>query len=234
MAAGEPNAKGPLARLPRHRPDESPPGRRRRTGKAPSGVGGWNGPDRPALSGEAENCLRRRRRDGNSLAAICALAFRQELIGHVLSFFHLPFRQALEQVAFAPGRAVVMADSTAAPYPDEPEAAREADVAISMADDLDPARDPAQVLVLRPDLGWIAGLRERSRSHIDCLRAVHSFVLIPNIACVAGAFFLGFTSLYSVILTNLGTFAIYTGLPRRRSRSLLASTGRLRASSDGI
>ncbi len=98
----------------------------------------------------------------------------------------------------------------------EPNAAREADVAISMADDLDPARDPAQVLVLRPDLGWIAGLRERSRSHIDCLRAVHSLVLIPNIACVAGAFLFGFTSLYSVVLTNLGTFAIYTGLPRGR------------------
>src|SRR5262249_15274243 len=103
----------------------------------------------------------------------------------------------------------------------EPDAAREADVAISMADDLDPARDPAQVLVLRPGLGWIAGLRERSRSHLDCLRAVHNFVLIPNIACVAGAFLFGFTSLYSVVLTNLGTFAVYTGLPRQRSARLL-------------
>jgi Cu2+-exporting ATPase len=111
----------------------------------------------------------------------------------------------------------------------DPDAAREADVAISMADDLDPAHDPAQVLVLRPDLGWIAGLRERSRSHVDCLRAVHSFVLIPNIACVAGAFFLGFTSLYAVILTNLGTFAVYTGLPRQQSlRHLPTVSSRIR------
>lgn len=106
----------------------------------------------------------------------------------------------------------------------EPEAARAADVAISMADPIEPARDPAQVLVLRPDLGWIAGLRERSRSHVDCLRAVHSFVLIPNLCCIAGAFFLGFTSLSSVVLTNLGTFAVYTGLPRRRPRILPASS----------
>jgi Cu2+-exporting ATPase len=103
----------------------------------------------------------------------------------------------------------------------EPDVAREADVAISMADDLDPAHDPAQVLVLRPDLGWITGLRERSRSHVDCIRAVHSFVLIPNLFCIAGAFFLGFTSLSSVVLTNLGTLAVYSGLPRQRGLSLL-------------
>jgi Cu2+-exporting ATPase len=107
----------------------------------------------------------------------------------------------------------------------QPEAASAADVAISMADDLDLAHDPAQILVLRQDLGWIAGLRERSRSHVDCLRAVHSFVLIPNLFCIAGAFFLGFTSLSSVVLTNLGTFAVYTGLPRRRGlRTLPALT----------
>ena len=97
----------------------------------------------------------------------------------------------------------------------EADAARAADAAISVADDLDPARDPAAVLVLRQDLGWIADLRGRSRSHVDCLRAVHRFVLIPNLCCIAGAFFLGFTSLSSVVLTNLGTLAIYTGLPRR-------------------
>jgi P-type E1-E2 ATPase len=114
----------------------------------------------------------------------------------------------------------------------EPEPARAADVAISMAHDIDPANDPAQLLVLRPDLGWIAGLRERSRSHVDRLRAVHSFVLIPNLCCIAGAFFLGFTSLSAVVLTNLGTFAVYAGLPRRRGLRALPAVGRAgRASS---
>jgi Cu2+-exporting ATPase len=108
----------------------------------------------------------------------------------------------------------------------EPEAAREAYAAISIADDLEPAHDPVQVLVLRPDLGWIAGLRERSRSHVECLRAVHTFVLMPNLICIAGAFFLGFTSLSSVVLTNLGTFAVYTGLPRRRGLRALPTTAR--------
>ncbi len=101
----------------------------------------------------------------------------------------------------------------------DPEAARAADVAISIGfDEPDPARDPSAVLVLRSDLAWIAGLRERSREHLACLRAVNQFVLIPNLFCIAGAFFLGFTSLSSVVVTNLGTLAVYTGLPRRRKR----------------
>ncbi len=86
----------------------------------------------------------------------------------------------------------------------QPDAAREAHVAISLADGLDLADDPAQVLVLRPGLDWVAGLRERSRSHVGCIRTVHGFILVPNLVCIAGAFFLGFTSLAAVILTNLG------------------------------
>jgi Cu2+-exporting ATPase len=97
----------------------------------------------------------------------------------------------------------------------EPDAAREADVAISLADPVDPAHDPAHILVLRPDLDWAAGLRDRARSHVDRVQSVQGFVLIPNLACVAGAFFLGFTSLSAVVLTNLGTLAVYTGLPHR-------------------
>jgi cation transport ATPase len=100
----------------------------------------------------------------------------------------------------------------------EPGAARAADVAISMADPVDPAHDPAQVLVLRPDLDWAAGLRDRARSHVDRVRSLQGFILIPNLACVAGAFFLGFTSLSAVVLTNLGTLAVYTGLPQRIRR----------------
>lgn len=108
----------------------------------------------------------------------------------------------------------------------EREAAGAAVVAISMADEIDPANDPAPILVLRPDLGWIAGLRERSRSHVECLRAVHHVVLVPNLCCIAGAFFLGFTSLSSVVLTNLGTLAVYTGLPRARGPRALSAPAR--------
>jgi Cu2+-exporting ATPase len=107
-------------------------------------------------------------------------------------------------------KVVYMGDARA-----EPDAAREAQVAISWSDGLDSDQDPASVLVLRADLDWIGPLRERSRAHVDRVGAVHSSILVPNLACIAGAFFLGFTSLSAVILTNLGTWAVYAGLPRR-------------------
>ena len=98
----------------------------------------------------------------------------------------------------------------------EPEVAREAHVSISMAADSDPATDQSHVRVLRNDLGCLAPLHELARAHLDRVRIVHGATLIPNLACIAGALFLGFTSLTSVVLTNLGTLAIYSGLPRRR------------------
>ena len=90
----------------------------------------------------------------------------------------------------------------------------------------DPAHDPAPVLVLRTDLDWIAGLRERSRSHVARLRTIHGAVLVPNLFCIAGAFFLGFTSLSAVVLTNLGTLAVFSGLPNLRGPRALPSLAR--------
>lgn len=106
----------------------------------------------------------------------------------------------------------------------EPAAAREADVAISLADAASPSVNPAHIVVLRRDLGWIAPLRDRSRSHVERVRSVQRFILIPNLACIAGAFFLGFTSLAAVVLTNLGTLAVYKGLPQRHRLALPART----------
>ena len=48
---------------------------------------------------------------------------------------------------------------------------------------------------------------------------MHRAILIPNLMCIAGAFFLGFTSLSAVVITNLGTWAIYSGLPHRLRHS---------------
>jgi cation transport ATPase len=97
-----------------------------------------------------------------------------------------------------------------------PEVAQAAHVAISVAGDSDPERDTSQVRVLRADLAWLAPLHELSRAHVDRVRIVHGATLVPNLACIAGAFFFGFTSMAAVVLTNLGTLAIYSGLPRRR------------------
>jgi cation transport ATPase len=105
----------------------------------------------------------------------------------------------------------------------EPDAARVAYVAISMDDAVDPAHDPALVLVLRTDLDWAAGLRDWSRSHGARLRTIHGAVLVPNLLCIAGAFFLGFTSLAAVVLTHLGTLAVFSGLPNLRGSRALPS-----------
>jgi cation transport ATPase len=99
-----------------------------------------------------------------------------------------------------------------------PEAARAAHVAVSIAEEIDPERDPAPILALQPDLCGIASLRLRASAHVDRVRMVHRAVLIPNLFCVAGAFFLGFTSLSAVVITNLGTWAVYAGLPPRIRR----------------
>jgi cation transport ATPase len=98
----------------------------------------------------------------------------------------------------------------------EPLAAREAHVAISLADEFDPERDAGHILALRKDFTWLPALRERSLAHTGLVRTIHKSILIPNLLCVAGAFFLGFTSVSAVVITNLGTWAIYSGLPRRR------------------
>ena len=106
-----------------------------------------------------------------------------------------------------------------------PEVAQAAHVAISVSGDSDPERDSSQVRVLRADLAWLGPLHELSRAHVDRVRIVHGATLVPNLACIAGAFFFGFTSMAAVVLTNLGTFAIYSGLPRRRkSASGFAAT----------
>ena len=105
------------------------------------------------------------------------------------------------------------------------EVAQAAHVAISVAGDSDPERDSSQVRVLRADLAWLGPLHELSRAHVDRVWIVHGATLVPNVACIAGAFFFGFTSMAAVVLTNLGTLAIYSGLPRRRksARGLAAT-----------
>ena len=86
-----------------------------------------------------------------------------------------------------------------------------ADVAISLDPDalenLD--RNPASILLLQPDLGRLAVLDEVTRVHDRRIRVAQGSALIPNFFCVAGAFFLGFTSLTTVMITNLGTYSTY-------------------------
>ena len=94
------------------------------------------------------------------------------------------------------------------------EAAAEAYVAVSIGDDVDLDSDPAAVLLLQPRLDPFANLWEIARSHEDRLRALQRFILVPNLLCVAGAFFFGATALTAVMVSNLGTFGLYSSALR--------------------
>jgi cation transport ATPase len=90
------------------------------------------------------------------------------------------------------------------------EAAAEAHVPISVVDDADLDGEPAAVLLTQPRLEQFASLWEIARSHEERLRLLQRLILVPNVLCVAGAFFLGATALTAVMLSNLGTFGLYS------------------------
>jgi Cu2+-exporting ATPase len=110
-------------------------------------------------------------------------------------------------------------------------AAREADVAISLDQDgvenLD--RNPASILLLQPDLGRLGTLYEVTQIHRQRILVAQGSAWIPNLLCVGGAFLLGFTSLATVAITNLGTYSTYarsTAAILRLERQLARARGR--------
>ena len=67
----------------------------------------------------------------------------------------------------------------------------------------------APICVLQPRITKLAELWDIASIHRHRLRIAHGYALIPNFACIAGAFVWGFTSLASVVVTNLGTYCVY-------------------------
>jgi cation transport ATPase len=113
------------------------------------------------------------------------------------------------------------------------QAARESDVAISLDNDglenLD--RNPAGILLLKPELARLGMLFEVAQIHRRRLLVAQGSAWIPNLFCMAGAFFLGFSSLTSVAITNLGTYSTYarTSAAVRGLEQQLARVSRRRA-----
>ena len=110
-------------------------------------------------------------------------------------------------------------------------AAREADVAISLdpggLENLD--RNPAAILLLEPDLARLGTLYEVAQIHRQRILAAQGSAWIPNLLCVGGAFFFGFTSLATVAITNLGTYSTYartTASIRSLERQFARARGR--------
>jgi Cu2+-exporting ATPase len=104
-----------------------------------------------------------------------------------------------------------------------PLAAAAADVAIAPVDEPGAESDPANVWLLRADYSRLGVLCEVARSSRRQQQVQHGLTLIPNLACVAGAFFFGFTSLAAVVISNLGTYTVY----RRSVRTLRQTESRL-------
>jgi cation transport ATPase len=70
--------------------------------------------------------------------------------------------------------------------------------------------DPAPICLLQPRIAKLNALWEIALVHRRRVTVAHGYSLIPNLACVAGAFTLGFTSLASVMVTNMGTYSVYS------------------------
>jgi len=113
----------------------------------------------------------------------------------------------------------------------DPRIAAEAHVAISLLEgeinEMD--HDPAPIWLLQPRLTKLGELWDIAHIHQRRLKVAHGYALIPNLFCVAGAFAWGFTSLASVVVTNLGTYTVYSrtaasirSLERQISRSFNA------------
>lgn len=111
----------------------------------------------------------------------------------------------------------------------EAAAAREAHVSLSLAGEVTSESDPASIVFVGGGVRRLAWLREFARSHVSRVRTVHGSTLIPNLVCVAGAFLFGFTSMSTVVITNLGTWGVYTRLSHRvRQRSARNASPRRR------
>jgi len=89
--------------------------------------------------------------------------------------------------------------------------AAEAHVAISFIRDEigDLDNDPAPIQLLQPRISKLNKLWDIASIHQRRLRVAQGYAVIPNLLCVAGAFVWGFTSLASVVVTNLGTYSVY-------------------------
>jgi cation transport ATPase len=94
---------------------------------------------------------------------------------------------------------------------DRPAAAREADLAVCLdaRDLMDLDRNPAAAVFLAPDLGKLATLYEVAREQRKAIKTAEGAALVPNLFCVAGALLMGFSSMTTVVVTNLATYGTY-------------------------
>jgi Cu2+-exporting ATPase len=102
-----------------------------------------------------------------------------------------------------------------------PRAARAAAVAVFRSPDPAWEADPSGVWLWNPSYEKLVDLWELSVSMLRQAELHRNLILIPNLFCIAGAFLFGFTGMAAVVLSNLGTYSVYS-----RSRAALRRTER--------
>ena len=87
-------------------------------------------------------------------------------------------------------------------------AAAQAHVAISVSD-IEESAEHADVFLLDAQLSKLGAFWDITRDYQRRSRTHESWIVVPNVFVVAGAFALGFTSLHAVLITNLGVYSVY-------------------------
>jgi len=103
-------------------------------------------------------------------------------------------------------------------------ALKKANVSISLRGASTIATDTAQIVFMEEQLSRILDLRDIARDLEKNVRRSWQMILWPNGVCVAGAFFLGFGIMHSMIFNNVsGLVALGNGLlPMRKVAQLQA------------
>jgi hypothetical protein len=99
--------------------------------------------------------------------------------------------------------------------------AAEAEVIIALVERDRPGPERAAVWLPEDRLDRLEKLWEIARAQGDRIRADVAWTIAPNVLCAAGALVLGWSSLVSVLVSNLGTYATY----RRAAMSVLSPAG---------
>jgi len=94
-----------------------------------------------------------------------------------------------------------------------------AHVTIGLVDDGDLEACQAPITLLEPSLSRLVDVWDIAKARSARTREAQRLTLVPNVLCVAGAFFLGFTSLAAVIVSNLGTFGSFSVAAEQLRRS---------------
>jgi cation transport ATPase len=91
----------------------------------------------------------------------------------------------------------------------EPEVAKQADLAISVLDTFRAPESTGPIALLSPDFARCNLLYSLSQARRLSVSDAFTTSLTPNLVAIAGAIFLNFSVLTSVALTNLGTLGSY-------------------------